>query len=162
MMTGVYWELVEAFFGAAVLHTSMHVMMAIMPDHTPDFFVSVCAAVMTQPIVFGFTEHGLQPVQARPELVIPYSEMSRAQLELAARACAEMDASGFFASSTMLGSGFYMQSLDGDKHYVPHALALQAATRLLDEGGARAVVCDVVMSRLTGYVVGRGGGRGHE
>ena len=148
-MTDVYWELVDAFFGPAALQTSLHVMMTSVT--CVDFFAHVCTSMMTHPVSFGFTEHGVQPVRAQPDLVIPYSAMSRRQLELAARACAEMDKTGRFVSSTMLGSGFFMQSLYTDKHYVSHAAVVGAAQALLEMMNAPPAVRDVLMSRLVGF-----------
>jgi hypothetical protein len=148
-MTDVYWELVDAFFGPAALQTSLHVMMTSVT--CVDFFAHVCTSMMTHPVSFGFTEHGVQPVRAQPDLVIPYSAMSRRQLELAALACAEMDRSGRFVSSTMLGSGFFMQSLDSDKHYVPHTAVVGAAQALLERMNTPPAVRDVLMSRLVGF-----------
>ena len=63
------------------------------------------------PVTLAFTDVGFTPLRADTTIIIPYEEMSRAQLDAIAEAVRTMQQHGSYSSSVQMGGGLYVRSV---------------------------------------------------
>ena len=149
----MYWRLVELFFGVESLQTSLHIMIMCIQSKNRDAVVYTCSSATKNPVCVCFTEDGLVPFSATPDLLIPYDLMSREQLECSLTYCKNIEDEGMYISGSKMGHGFFIQSIDINRHYISHSLILEKTNDLLRQLHTSPDIVCLVMHQLTGECI---------
>lgn len=75
------YTLYDVFFGPDNIEYTMRVLFDVKTAGDNDFLTQLLGVMCTHSVQFQFTDHGLTPFVKLPLVIIPYSQMSRAQLQ---------------------------------------------------------------------------------
>ena len=143
-----YHTLTQLLFAEDSICTSLKLLLLSAKHAHDDVTGYVCGAMVRNPVAFAFTEFGVAPYSAHADLVIPYDNMTRRQLQAALELCAETEASGSSVACSKMHTGFFVQHHSLDRYYVPSARVFAAFDALLAELHVPQATRDLTMHRL--------------
>ena len=152
----MYWKLVELFFGDESLQTSLHIMIMCIQSKNVDAVVYTCSSAIRNAVSFCFTDDGIVPFPSTPDLVIPFDFMSRAQLQYSLEYCMKVEEGGMYLSGTKMGRGFFVKSIDRDRHYISHSQILAKTHNLLRQMKTSPHIVHMIMHQVTGECTSSG------
>jgi len=126
-------ELVEAFFSeATIVHTVSCFLKGTLEYHS-DPMTHLVVTLCREPLCVCLTDRGLAPVRSDPSIVMPYAQMTKAQLAVLLRVVSVWRMSAAYGTTTQMGGGVcvYDQPAGRARTYVDAVLLLYSVTRLV-------------------------------
>jgi len=150
-------DVFACFFARENIVKTLHTIISTNKTGNSDPIVHILLQLIQLPVTLAFTDVGFTPLRADTTIIIPYEEMSRAQLDAIAEAVRTMQQHGSYSSSVQMGGGLYVRSVRAEKvWHVDPALVVFASNVLIRAsiGGKdrRKNVSNVVIQRVLGAV----------
>lgn len=119
-------DVFECFFSQSSIFATTSAMIYHLQKKNSDAFCQVFIALLNQPVVLGFDSHGFLPFIKDPNIVIPYSMMTKSQLHVLLKAIAEIDDRDMAITTTRMNKSFFsrdsMFEARADPRYVAWTL----------------------------------------
>tara|TARA_B100000787_G_scaffold165578_1_gene149684 strand:+ start:122 stop:709 length:588 start_codon:yes stop_codon:yes gene_type:complete len=101
----------------SIVHT-INVMLKGLYQYNKDPVTHLIVLLCREPLTLCFTEHGLAPLQSDPTIIMPYSQMTKQQLSMLMDITKDIHLSGAFATTSQMGGGVYLYSLESSRSRV--------------------------------------------
>lgn len=142
--------MIRLFFEEDRLETTLSIIMTVLKAVNTDAVAYTCTCFLRHPITLCFTEYGVMPFSHIPEIIIPYDAMCRDQLVCAMEMCKSIDDSKMYVSGSKMNRGFFVQSVQHDKYYIPQVLIIDKLVSLLRRYNAPQCVELKIMNQIIG------------
>jgi len=153
-------NIVKLFFSKeTIVHSMSCILRGIAPYHT-DPMTHIVVTLSREPLRLALTDRGLAPVKSDPSIYIPYSKMSKAQLQSLKMVLAIWNMSAMYGSTTQMGGGMCVYELKsrGTQTFVDAVLLLYSVALLMrscpaSDYATSKTLSNVVLQRILSSVV---------
>ena len=148
----------QLFGRECIVHT-INVMLKGLYQYNKDPVTHLIVLLCREPLTLCFTDKGLAPLQSDPTIIMPYAQMTKAHLQMLVGVTQELRQSGAFATTSQMGGGLYLYSLDSSRSrvFVDSVLLLYSTSVIMRNPGKSTLVdnrfiCNIVLQRILSNV----------
>ena len=137
--------LMEAFFGKDTIVATMNILFTDYVDSVSDVLTTIPSMLLQHALHACFTDLGFSPIEKNPTIVILYSKMTYAQLQVIQQVCRLMRKMESYHGCTQMGGGLYVyQRCPREDFYVSPTLILYACNVILSRRSSKKRVLSAV------------------
>lgn len=104
-------DIVAEFFSEEHIVRTVHTMLTTNRSENSDPIVHVLLQLLTLPLVFAVTDVGLAPLRNDTTVIVPFSAMTRRQLETIETTLAGLRVRQTYVANMQMGGGLYVRAV---------------------------------------------------
>jgi len=150
-------DVIDSFFSNENIIKTVHTILSTNKSENSDPIVHVMLQLLQLPLTLALTDVGYAPLRSDTTIIIPFDQMSRAQLITISAAVAGMRQRQTYVASMQMGGGLYVRAVSSEKtFFVDPALLIFASNVLIRSSIAstdnKKNVSNIVIQRVLGAV----------